>query len=293
MGPAVVSMCEAQAGTDIAALIEPAGSLIAPFSIGFAKLNLVNGQEDASSAGSGALVSLGPVHGILTAAHVLQALPDYDEVGLVQFRASQTIQKQTIDMSFVEKLVIRGTGSAADGQDIGFLRLTSTHVAMLNASTNIFYNLTKRTEAVVGNKHPSSEYFEGLSGIIGEWTLDHPPGEAAVHRLKGFRGLFGVGFVNGERESNGYDLVNFQTNSGENLKAPSNYQGMSGGALWRVYITPDDNGHASICDKRIVGVAFHQTENIEGARTITCHGPNSVYEVLAQQIRQRWPSEFH
>jgi hypothetical protein len=83
--------------TDITPLIPIAGSSIAPFSIAFAKLNVVGGEEDATPAGSGALVTVGSLHGILTAAHVLEALPDHGEVGLIRFTSNPTIQKQTID----------------------------------------------------------------------------------------------------------------------------------------------------------------------------------------------------
>jgi hypothetical protein len=230
--------------TDITSLIETAGTSIAPFSIGFVKLKLVDGEEDAAPAGSGALVSVGSIYGILTAAHVLEALPDHGEVGLVRFTSNPTIQKQTLDMSFTDRLLIYEAGSDAEGPDLGFLRLASPQVATLNA-TNVFFNLSKREDSVLGREHPSTEYFEGVSGIVAEWSIDHQAGEAGFHRLKGFRGLFGVGYVSGTRERNGYDLVDFETKHGENSKAPFNYQGTSGGALWRVYITKDSNGQHS------------------------------------------------
>jgi hypothetical protein len=232
--------------------------------------------------------TVGSIHGILTAAHVLEELPDDGEVGLIRMSRNRTIQKQTFDMSLAQKLAIRGNGSEADGPDIGFLRLASPQAATINA-TNVFFNLSKREESVLGNEHPSCEYFEGLSGIIDEWTADHPTGEAGFHRLKAFRGLFGVGIVSRTRQRNGYDLVDFETNYAESSNAPSNYKGMSGGALWRVYIRKDSNGQPSVLDKRIFGVAFHQSELTDGARTITCHGPKSVYGSLIQEIRNKWP----
>ena len=97
--------------TNITPLIEPVGQSIAHFSIGFAKLTVVGRDEDAVLAGSGALVTVGSIHGILTAAHVLEALPDQGGVGLVRYTRTPVIQKQSIDMSFAEKLTIRGSGS--------------------------------------------------------------------------------------------------------------------------------------------------------------------------------------
>ncbi len=49
---------------------------MAAYTIGFAKLEILGCIEDAVCASSGTLVSVGKVRGILTAAHVLAALPD-------------------------------------------------------------------------------------------------------------------------------------------------------------------------------------------------------------------------
>jgi hypothetical protein len=56
---------------------------IANYMIGFAKLTVHNRVEDAVCAGSGTLAVVGRVYGVLTAAHVLDVLPEKGEVGLV------------------------------------------------------------------------------------------------------------------------------------------------------------------------------------------------------------------
>ena len=48
---------------------------ISHFTVGFAALSVKDHVEDATSAGSGTLVTIGSVEGILTAAHVVEALP--------------------------------------------------------------------------------------------------------------------------------------------------------------------------------------------------------------------------
>jgi hypothetical protein len=278
--------------TDVTSLIPIAGSEIADFSIAFAKLSVQGREENAEPAGSGALVTVGSIRGILTAAHVLRKLPDDGKVGLIRFTKSPMIQKQTIDMTFADKLLIGGDHEDDDqprSPDIGFLRLAPDQAAALSA-TNIFFNLNKREESVLGHEHPSNEYFEGLSGVIAEWTIDHLAGEAGFNRLKGFRGLFGVGYVAGSIERDGYDLVDFQVTYDKSTNAPFNYGGMSGGALWRIYIKQDSDGQLSISDKRIFGVAFHQSKLIDGTRTITCHGPKSVYGALLHEIQSKWPT---
>ncbi|MET4247227.1 hypothetical protein [Bradyrhizobium sp. LA6.7] len=276
--------------TDITSLIPAVALQLADFSIGFAKLSTVAGREHVHPAGSGALVSVGSVHGILTAAHVLEELPESGEVGLIRFMREPKIQTQTIEMSLTERLTRRGLGKVAEGPDIGFLRLASTQVATLNATTNIFFNLSRRQDSVLENKHPSTEYFEGISGIIAEWTINRSEAEARVQHLTGFRGLFGVGCVSGVHDHDGYDLVSFETDRNENKNAPIDYRGWSGGALWRVYITEGRDGQPTAIEKRIFGVAFHQSELVGGKRTVTCHGPKSVYQNLLGEIARKWPS---
>ncbi len=261
---------------------------VASFSIGFAKLRVIGKQEDATLAGSGALVTVGPIRGILTAAHVLEELPDRGQVGLIRFTTNPVLQKQSIDMYLTDRLTIGGEHNGADGPDIGFLRLASHQAAALDA-TNVFFNLSKREESVLADNHPSAKSFAGVCGVIDKWTTEEPAGGSGFDRLKAFRGLFGVGVVAGTRESGGYDLIDFLTTYEENSKAPYSYKGMSGGALWRVYVTTASDGQPSVLDKRIFGVAFHESDLVDGKRTVWCHGPKSVYGVLVQEIRKKWP----
>jgi hypothetical protein len=54
---------------------------------------------NAESAGSGTLAKVGSTFGVLTAAHVIEALPRKGEVGVVVFEHETKLQKQTIEMS--------------------------------------------------------------------------------------------------------------------------------------------------------------------------------------------------
>ena len=123
--------------------------------------------------------------------------------------------------------------------------------------------------------------------MIAEWTTDLPS-EQQLARVKGFRALYGVGLVVGEHESDGFDLFDFEVTYGPGSDSPVSYEGMSGGALWRVYCIKDDDGQLSVVDKKVFGVAFHQSELSDQKRIITCHGPRSVYGHLIEAIRKRW-----
>lgn len=66
---------------------------------------------------------------------------------------------------------------------------------------------------------------------------------------------------------------------------------MSGGALWRVYFTKDGNDELSVVEKKVYGVAFHQSDVSDQKRIITCHGPKSVYGRLIEDIQKNGQNE--
>ena len=110
---------------EILPVVEKVSAEIADFTVGFARLRTSGGTEDAEPAGSGSLVTVGSVYGILTAAHVLKNLPDQGEVGLVRFpRVRRFAQKPTIDMGQAEKLTVGADAFGPEGPDLGFLRLS-------------------------------------------------------------------------------------------------------------------------------------------------------------------------
>lgn len=269
-------------------LLETISADIADFTIGFIRLRNRDGAEDADAAESGTLVTVGALHGILTAAHVLTKLPEHGKVGIVRFpRAGSAPQKFAIDMSHTERLLVGCNVSKADGPDLGFLRLSPNDVAILNA-TNVFFNLDRRREAALLDQAESS-HFDGVAGVIDEWTTELSP-ERGFGRIKSFRALFGVGLVIKKRESEGFDLLDFEVTYEEGSRSPYSFGGMSGGALWRVYATKNGEGALSITDKKVFGIAFYQSEIVDRKRIITCHGPMSVYRSLIDEIRKRWPS---
>jgi hypothetical protein len=281
------------AATEALPLVKAVSAEIADFTVGFAAINTHGRTQDANVAGSGAFVTVGSVKGILTAAHVLTNLPAEGHVGLVRFpRMPPTFaERQTIDLAKTERLMLSEGIFTDKGPDLGFLRLAPDDVLHIEAR-NVFFNLEKRRNVALQDKfddHARRPYFDGLSGMIHEMTTDLPTEHNA--RVKGFHALYGVGLVTSGHEANGYDLWDFEVTYEPGSAAPQSFGGMSGGALWRVFCSKDENGQAAITEKRICGVAFFQSELTERRRIIACHGPQSIYGRLLDAIRNKWPSE--
>lgn len=261
---------------------------IANFTLGFVRVTVRDNVEDAESAGSGSLISVGPIQGILTAAHVLEHLPDKGNVGLVLYQDDPAkFGKRVIDMQHAEKLMLGGEASGVAGPDLGFLRLPPNTVAALGAVLS-FYNLSKRQDDVLANRAPTPSYSDAIVGMISELTEDVPTERPRVRR-KSFTAIFGPGTSSAITEANGYDLFDFEVTSSPDFKLPNSFGGTSGGAVWRFYIAEKD-GAASVVDSRLVGVPFFETPR-DGKMITSCHGPKSIYRVLADAIVKRWPED--
>jgi Ribosomal protein L7/L12 dimerisation domain len=261
---------------------------ISNFTIGFVRVSLRDNVEDAESAGSGSLISVGSIRGILTAAHVLEHLPDKGNVGVVLYQEdSAKFGKHIIGMQYAEKLMLGGEASGVSGPDLGFLRLPPNAVAALGAILS-FYDLSKRQDDVLANRAPAPSSADTIVGMISELTEDIPT-ERRLVRLKSFTAIFGPGTSSNITEADGHDLFDFEVRPSPNFKLPSSFGGTSGGAVWRFYIAEKD-GAAAVVDTRLVGVPFFETPR-DGKMIISCHGPKSIYSVLADAIAKQWPED--
>lgn len=252
--------------------------------IGLLKLSVVDGVEFGEPVGTGTLVSAGSIFGVLTAAHVIGALPKESKVGVVRFRENKIhVQKQTIDMSEVEVICLGQQPFDAAGPDIGFLKLPQDSIGWLRA-TNIFHNLKKRQNSMLSTLD-AAPYVDSLVGVVAERTQELSP----VHADSSLLGVSAV-FLSGEtrnyRIAGGLDLIDFLPSWNEELEPPNSYGGVSGGGLWRLFLASDLNSKRG---QSLLGVAFYQSDEIDYQRTITCHGPVTVYDKLIECIQERWP----
>jgi hypothetical protein len=262
--------------------IDEISRFAANFTIGFARISVNNKTEDAGSAGSGSLISVGSVKGILTAAHVLEALPDEGNVGIIMHQPSA---KPVIDMSLAQKLKIGGEASGVSGPDLGFLWLPLPTATALEARLSV-YSLSRRREDALANAVPAPTSIDAIVGIISELTEDVPSGRKTV-RKKAFKAIFGPGCSSSLTETGEHDYFDFEVKSAPGFTLPNSFKGTSGGAVWRFYMEKKD-GAVSVVNSRLVGVPFFETLR-DGKVIVSCHGLKSIYSVLLNEIRKKWP----
>lgn len=74
------------------------------------------------------------------------------------------------------------------------------------------------------------------------------------------------------------------------FKLPNSFEGTSGGAVWRFYVT-EKNGKPELVERRLIAVPFHQSFTADGKREIACDGSTSIYGSLVDLVTARWPNE--
>lgn len=256
---------------------------ITDYGIGFVKILPHADIEDATIAGAGTLVTAGGRHAILTADHVLDALPSKGEIGLVlPTRFQPQLHRATLDMDVGRKVTAGRASYNPNGPDLGLILLSPSDVSKL-PSSKTFYNLDKRQEHML--KTPRAIDMGGwfVFGMAGERTSDLPP-EGGFPRVKSFLGATGAGVVVAERQRDGFDYLDFEAKYNEAYEGPDSFCGYSGGGLWQI-VLEERNGVIDIVDALLSGVIFYQSAREKDTRTIFCHGRRSIYDCVIRLLQ--------
>jgi hypothetical protein len=225
------------------------------------------------SVGTGTFVHIGKIHGILTCAHVLDALSDQKKIDVAIFPVRETNRFIPLNIKDHCDYIKFGPSGNQEGPNLGFLRLPIPFVDSIS-------HLISAKSLEVGRDHafataePSDKSVTVVVGMISEWTQQTNPFVASA--------LISIGEIDDRMNVADHDLFRFRPVPDANFRPPSSYAGTSGGGLWRIYPQPDDGSEVAY---RLIGVAFYQT----GDGQIICHGQASVYVRLFDAIREKWP----
>ena len=246
---------------------------------------LLQGNEsDQRILGSGTLVSTGDTTAILTADHVLAALPKPPNPIRVFFptRSDDSPGRtpgpsQTIEYS--EKKTIGRGPDEAEGPDLGLLIVHKSDIPFGKS----FYSLAKHGERVLTDPRSNDDGGWALVGAPAEWTvLDEP--DARFATVKEQRILIGATDVKREFERDGFDYLDIAIDyDGSGYDGPTRFGGCSGGGLWHIDFKRTVSGEIDIGTPVLSGVAFYQSPPQDGM--IRCHGRRSIYQRVPQAIQ--------
>jgi hypothetical protein len=226
-------------------------------------------QSKENIFGSGTLVSLGGEYGILTAAHVTEEIKGMNEVGFCIGHYRHVKKTQHLSISNVG-----WSGEITpEGPDISLIRIPPTEIGWIKACKS-FYPLddTKFEDKVdFSNK---GHWF--ISGYIGTWTISKSQngGSAGTHGFRPFIGIAESVEDYSVRGNFDYCTINVQYES--NKDNPENFEGFSGGGLWKGKFRRDPDEKLHVDDFILQGVAYYQTSIQCKSRKIICHAHRSI-----------------
>ena len=256
------------------------------------------GENTVSFLGSGTLVSIGETKAILTAGHVLDALPETGRIGLaLPTRYKPTLGNAGLLMEHITQVYFGRGENGFDGPDLGLLVLPDAVASKVIPSTKNFYNLLLRRDTARdprraidrdGLGEPASDGDPAetwiLAGTPAESESAGPP-EAGFDQIKEFEGQAGLGAVVSASTGEGFDYLHFSAKYDENYEGPESFEGYSGGSLWHLRGVLDE-GRFTVKDWILSGVPFWQSARTGSERIIRCHGPKSIYERLIDKIQK-------
>jgi hypothetical protein len=277
--------------TTLRGLLESEVPTLSHYSIGFVLPTATNGQLDANLGGSGTLVTIDSVHGILTARHVIEVLRKNKNTALVLPSSAKELHHVPLRIEFCSDLSFGNPGEESNGPDLAMLIPPPDVLETLRAKKS-FYDMSKRQERMLKKPEPLEHGRWVLSGFAGEWTDNGLP-EQGFSKVKIFKGMVGGGVVSKECRQENFDYLLFETLYEESYEGPERYGGFSGGGLWQLLVRLD-GVQVRVVDRLLSGVAFDQSEKREdetgrATRDIKCRGRKSLYQGLLDKVRAQHP----
>ncbi len=255
------------------------GRRVLSHSVGIIRIDDDQSSDVAQLIGSGTLVHIDDIYGILTAYHVLEAIPSAGQLGLVLPLPGKE-HRYSVDITHVTKISVAKGNIDSQGPDLAFILLPQLNVSQIKAY-GTFYNLSLERHSVLS---------KSLDTKVGFWAIFGFPDELTKKResvgwfgsLKQYEANCFFGGVDKEYSSGEYDYLELIADYKHNL--PLNFGGISGGGLWHIVLEQSSQGDIRVKALILFGVVFYESALENNIRSIKCHGRMSVYRMAYEHI---------
>jgi hypothetical protein len=245
-----------------------------------------DGNEEGVHIGSGTLVKIGEVYGVLTAQHVVAELRGDYLLGLSAAREGETHSFKA-QKSSIHVIEITLPVSEEYGPDLGFIVLSDwDDVGTLKASRS-FYDLSQDNDEWSANPPQLDSGIWFACGAPGE-RFERILPEAGFDKVVSFQDFCGVGGIDRSYEKEGFDYLEMDIEFSEETGMPHSFGGMSGGGLWQVTISRSPEGVLTPSRFFYSGVIFYQGVTEEEVRFLRCHGRKSIYEDAVESVGDKY-----
>jgi hypothetical protein len=248
------------------------------YSTGLIRVRQSKSSEEAALIGSGTFVTVGDIHGVLTAQHVTARLSNAFDLGLTLSPEEHKYVLKRETLSIIE--VAKGLQDS-EGPDLAVIVIPGNGLGAIKAKKS-FYNISLKREKALESPLPFDMGIWAICGYPDEQTTEEPP-RLGFDSIKGFHGLCGFALFGKAFEKDDFDYLDFEVSCAKEKSLPSSYGGASGGGVWQVELKLKD-GKPTPQDPILSGVAFYQSDMQNDKRTIRCHGRQSVYKVAHDHV---------
>ncbi|CAN7143486.1 hypothetical protein [Rhizobium sp. LjRoot254] len=260
----------------------PGASIYEQYAVGFLRSSPTVPRP--YHCGSGTLVSVGGVHGILTAGHVLNEIERDDSFRMLS-TTGPTRYADAREVVIETGATIRNWDGieSRGGPDIAFLRLPNDvrDWALLNRN---FYNYSTRYDLYIGGSRPlpaHTFYTFGMIGESSEVSLS-PEGWAGIKSQ--FIMLLGDIIKPNHQVAPAGPWVFVPETS---ASMPHSFGGLSGAGVWAI------NEAEGALGRLLLGVAYFQDPPAKnGIRNIIFQGVDWSYDWLIDTVAKKFPEEF-
>lgn len=240
-----------------------------------------NGSERGYQIGSGTLVTIDTISGILTAQHVTNELQGHCWLGMAMAAEGQ-YHSYRIDKEHFQIIEIGIPKSTEFGPDLSFITLSNIDISTIKPYKSFYPLLIEKDEIL---KAPPSIRF-------GPWVMCGAPGEKTVNLIRdgGFRESLifqqwcGFGDVSNEYLLGEFDYLDANIDYSDQTNPPFTFGGMSGGGLWQVIFAQKPDKTLVVRRCILSGVIFFQSSLEKNRRIIRCHGRASIYKNAINSI---------
>jgi hypothetical protein len=249
------------------------------YSIGLVGLNQGQDSEEVKFLGSGTLIEVEGITGILTADHVTEVLPNYDQIGLA---LTSELHRYVLEKNILTPIPVGRGQVESKGPDLSVIILPSAAVGQIRAIKS-FYNLTRWRDELRNIPFQPSNGLWFVCGFPYKRIASEGP-KRGFADVQGIHGICGVAPIQTVFEEGEYDYLELKVSYDEYKQPLRDFRGVSGGGLWQIQLIATSSGDLRAGKKILSGVVFYQDIINESSLILRGHGRRSIYKVTYDSI---------
>ena len=139
--------------------------------VGIIRIHNDQSSDVVQLIGSGTLVHIDDIYGILTAHHVLEVIPSTGQLGLILPLQGKE-HRYSVDITHVTKIPIARGNIDSEGPDLAFIVLPRLYVGQIEAYGGTFYNLSLDRHSVINEPFDTKVGTWAVCGFPDEFTKE-------------------------------------------------------------------------------------------------------------------------